>query len=148
MTTKDPAPLVVETPTQPKPEGKRSWGGWIAFISLVAFLSFFALSSRRYLDPRVANPDVEGRPRPVEFLFGFDHWVYFHEVGTVLALITLIVVFIVGWRRNPGSPVMLMFLCTTLIVWQDPIMNYFTGRSPGRWCRCRRRWNRSSCSAT
>ncbi len=124
MTTKDPAPLVVETPTQPKPEGKRSWGGWIAFISLVAFLSFFALSSRRYLDPRVANPDVEGRPRPVEFLFGFDHWVYFHEVGTVLALITLIVVFIVGWRRNPGSPVMLMFLCTTLIVWQDPIMNW------------------------
>jgi hypothetical protein len=124
MTTKDPAPLVVETPTQPKPEGKRSWGGWIAFIALVAFLSFFALSSRRYLDPRVANPDVEGRPRPVEFLFGFDHWVYFHEVGTVLALITLIVVFIVGWRRNPGSPVMLMFLCTTLIVWQDPIMNW------------------------
>ena len=124
MTTKDPAPLVVETPTQPKPDGKRSWGGWIAFISLVAFLSFFALSSRRYLDPRVANPDVEGRPRPVEFLFGFDHWVYFHEVGTVLALITLIVVFIVGWRRNPGSPVMLMFLCTTLIVWQDPIMNW------------------------
>ncbi len=124
MTTKDPAPLVVETPTQPKPEANRSWGGWIAFISLVAFLSFFALSSRRYLDPRVANPDVEGRPRPVEFLFGFDHWVYFHEVGTVLALITLIVVFIVGWRRNPGSPVMLMFLCTTLIVWQDPIMNW------------------------
>ncbi|HEY0226501.1 MAG TPA: spirocyclase AveC family protein, partial [Mycobacterium sp.] len=29
-----------------------------------------------------------------------------------------------GWRRNPGSPVMLMFLCTTLIVWQDPIMNW------------------------
>ena len=33
-------------------------------------------------------------------------------------------VFIRGWRRNPGSPVMLMFLCTTLIVWQDPIMNW------------------------
>jgi hypothetical protein len=36
----------------------------------------------------------------------------------------LIVVFVVGWKRNPGSPVMLMFLCTTLIVWQDPIMNW------------------------
>ena len=39
-------------------------------------------------------------------------------------LIVLLVVFIRGWRRNPGSPVMLMFLCTTLIVWQDPIMNW------------------------
>ena len=42
----------------------------------------------------------------------------------MLALIVLLVVFIRGWRRNPGSPVMLMFLCTTLIVWQDPIMNW------------------------
>ena len=39
-------------------------------------------------------------------------------------LLVLLVVFIRGWRRNPGSPVMLMFLCTTLIVWQDPIMNW------------------------
>jgi Spirocyclase AveC-like len=124
MTTKDPGPLVAEQPTQRKPAAKRSWGGWIAFLALVSFLTFFFLSSRRTLDPRIANPDVEGRPRPVEFIFGFDHWVYFHEIGTVLALITLIVVFIVGWKRNPGSPVMLMFLCTTLIVWQDPIMNW------------------------
>jgi hypothetical protein len=64
MTTKDPAPLVAEAPTKPKPEAKRSRGGWIAFVALVAFLSFFALSSRRHLDPRVANPNVEGRPRP------------------------------------------------------------------------------------
>src|ERR671916_1632244 len=124
MTPTDPGPLVAEQPTQRKPAAKRSWGGWIAFLALVAFLAFFFLSSRRTLDPRIANPDVEGRPRPVEFTFGFDHWVYFHEIGTVLALITLIVVFIVGWKRNPGSPVMLMFLCTTLIVWQDPIMNW------------------------
>jgi hypothetical protein len=124
MTTKDPESLVAEQPTQTKSEAKRSWGGWIALLALVAFLAFFFLSSRRTLDPRIANPDVDGRPRPVEFIFGFDHWVYFHEIGTVLALITLIVVFIVGWRRSPGSPVMLMFLCTTLIVWQDPIMNW------------------------
>ena len=42
----------------------------------------------------------------------------------MVALIVLLLVFIRGWRRNPGSPVMLMFLCTTLIVWQDPIMNW------------------------
>ena len=39
-------------------------------------------------------------------------------------VVVLTVVFIRGWRRNPGSPVLLMVLCTTLIVWQDPIMNW------------------------
>jgi hypothetical protein len=36
----------------------------------------------------------------------------------------LTVVFIRGWRKNPGSPVLMMVLVTTLIVWQDPIMNW------------------------
>ena len=39
-------------------------------------------------------------------------------------VVVLTIVFIVGWRRNPGSPVLMMVLCTTLIVWQDPIMNW------------------------
>lgn len=122
MTTKDP--LIAEEPTRPKPEHQRSWGGWIGFFALMAFFAFFALSSRRAVDPRIANPNVEGRPRPVKFIFGWDHWIYMHEVGTVLALIGLVVIFIIGWKRSPGSPVMLMFLCTTFIVWQDPIMNW------------------------
>ena len=75
------------------------------------------------LDPRVANPNVHGRPRPVKFIFGLDY-IDFLDAATVVALIVLLIVFIRGWRRNPGSPVMLMFLCTTLIVWQDPIMNW------------------------
>jgi hypothetical protein len=125
MTTKDPAPPLAEDKQEAaKPEAGRSWGGYISFVALIAFLALFILSSRRTVDPRVANPDVQGHPRPVKFMFGWDHWIYLHEVGTVLALVTLIVIFIVGWKRNPGSPVMLMFLCTTLIVWQDPIMNW------------------------
>jgi hypothetical protein len=71
----------------------------------------------------VANPNVHGRPRPVRFLFGLDYITFLH-VATVVMLIVLLLVFIRGWRRNPGSPVMLMFLSTTLIVWQDPIMNW------------------------
>ena len=51
-------------------------------------------------------------------------YITFLDGATVVVLIVLLVVFIRGWRRNPGSPVMLMFLCTTLIVWQDPIMNW------------------------
>ena len=122
MTAQDSGPLVEETPKAP--ESKRNWGGYAGFLALVAFFALFILSSRRHVDPRVAMPGVEGRPRPVKFILGWDHWIYLHEVGTVIALIALVVVFIIGWRRNPGSPVMLMFLCTTLIVWQDPIMNW------------------------
>jgi hypothetical protein len=84
---------------------------------------FFIANCRVALDPRVANPNVHGRPRPVKFIFGLDY-IDFLDGATVVALLVLLVVFIRGWRRNPGSPVMLMFLCTTLIVWQDPIMNW------------------------
>ena len=102
---------------------RRSWGGWIAGAALAAFALFFIANCRVALDPRVANPNVHGRPRPVKFTFGLDY-ITFLDAATAVALITLLIVFIRGWRRNPGSPVMLMFLCTTLIVWQDPIMNW------------------------
>ena len=76
------------------------------------------------VDPRVANPNVEGRPRPVEFLTGFDHWQVIPQVGALIMVVVLTIVFIRGWRKNPGSPVLMMVLVTTLIVWQDPIMNW------------------------
>ena len=72
----------------------------------------------------MANPNVEGRPRPVGFLTGFDHWQVIPQVGALIMVVVLTIVFIRGWRRNPGSPVLLMVLVTTLIVWQDPIMNW------------------------
>jgi hypothetical protein len=28
------------------------------------------------------------------------------------------------WRRHPGHPILLMVLATTILVWQDPIMNW------------------------
>ena len=45
-------------------------------------------------------------------------------LGALIMVVVLTVVFIRGWRKDPGSPVLLMVLCTTLIVWQDPIMNW------------------------
>ncbi len=102
---------------------QRKWGGWIAGAALAAFALFFIANRRWVLDPRVANPNVHGRPRPVKFMFGLDY-IGFLDAATVVSLLILLIVFIRGWRRNPGSPVMLMFLCTTLIVWQDPIMNW------------------------
>ena len=126
MTTEKPTPLLVEGEEPPTTRRKRggSLGSWLAGIGLLAFVGLFLAVSRTELDPRVANPETVGRPRPVEYLFNFDGWMWFIQVGTALMLVALVVIFIVGWRRNPGSPLMLMFLCTTLIVWQDPIMNW------------------------
>lgn len=116
-------PAEWEEPAAPQRKAKRGWGGWIAVASLTAFALFFIANCRVALDHRIANPHVQGRPRPVKFMFGLDY-IGFLDWATVGALIVLLIVFIRGWRRNPGSPVMLMFLCTTLIVWQDPIMNW------------------------
>src|SRR6185437_16592698 len=124
MSTDQTVPLAAEDePSTPQRTKKRRWGGWVAGAALAAFALFFIAVCRTALDPRVANPNVQGRPRPVKFIFGLDY-IAFLQISTVVMLIVLLVVFIRGWRRNPGSPVMLMFLCTTLIVWQDPIMNW------------------------
>ena len=124
MSTDHSIPLTQDGTTESTPvSAKRGWGGWIAGAALAAFALFFIANCRVALDPRVANGGVQGRPRPVKFLFGLDYITFLH-VATCVMLLVLLVVFIRGWRRNPGSPVMLMFLCTTLIVWQDPIMNW------------------------
>jgi len=124
MSTEQSIPVAADKePASGQRGEKRGWGGWVAGAALAALALFFIANCRTALDPRVANPNVHGRPRPVKFLFGLDY-ITFLQISTVIMLLVLLVVFIRGWRRNPGSPVMLMFLCTTLIVWQDPIMNW------------------------
>jgi hypothetical protein len=76
------------------------------------------------VSPRIRNPEVTGAPRPVEFAFGWDHWMTFWQIVLVVSLIVIAVVFTIAWRRQPASPVLLMAIVTTLIVWQDPIMNW------------------------
>jgi hypothetical protein len=74
---------------------------------------------------RIANPDVSGAPRPVEFLLGLgDKWLALHEWGTVVAMLIVIVACVRAWRRQPGHPYVLMTIASTAIVWQDPIMNW------------------------
>src|SRR5262249_16201318 len=76
------------------------------------------------VSPRIANPDVTGVPRPVEFLFGWTGWLVLHQVGTVVMMLLLIAVWLWAWRRRPAHPYLLMVLASTAIVWQDPIMNW------------------------
>ena len=99
----------------------RAIGAVLVLAALVAIA--FQARTGAVVD-RVRNPAVDGAPRPVEPLFGFDHWITVHQVGLILMMVTLGTVFVVGWRRKPGNPVLLMVLATTLLVWQDPIMNW------------------------
>jgi hypothetical protein len=109
------------------------WGAIV--LVLMGFIAHHAQMGT--LSPRVANPDVIGAPRPVEYLFGLgdSFWITFNEWGTVALMVTLFVMCVVGWRRRPGNPVVLMTLASTAIVWQDPIMNWapFAVYNPALW---------------
>jgi Spirocyclase AveC-like len=121
MTTESRA---IDVKTGSPPGKGPNWGRVISLFAWLGFLGLFAAVARTDVDPRVANPSVTGRPRPVEFLTGFDHWQVIPQIGALIMVVVLTIVFIRGWRKNPGSPVLMMVLITTLIVWQDPIMNW------------------------
>ncbi|HEX5097082.1 MAG TPA: spirocyclase AveC family protein [Acidimicrobiia bacterium] len=99
--------------------------GWLGLAALVGFVLFVAVNASSGADAsRIENPNVTGTPRPVAPLFGFDHWIALHQIGTVVMMVALVTACVVGWRRSPRHPVLLMVLVTTILVWQDPIMNW------------------------
>ena len=96
---------------------------WIAVVATVlALIAYNARSGA--VSPRIANPDVTDIPRPVEFLFGWNHWLVLHQIGTVVMMLALVAAFAWAWRRHPAHPYLLMVAASTAIVWQDPIMNW------------------------
>jgi hypothetical protein len=111
------------SPAAPSP-AKRLWtiAGFVVAIAVLGLIGYYARTGA--VSERIRNPEVAGAPRPVEPLFGYDHWVELLQIFTVIMMVILVVVFTVAWRRNPRHPVLLMAIVTTLIVWQDPIMNW------------------------
>jgi Spirocyclase AveC-like len=104
---------------------KRSWIAAVGILLSLAIIAFIAHHARTgAVSPRIANPDVTGVPRPVEFLFGWNGWLALHQVGTVVMMLSLAAVWVWAWRRRPAHPYLLMVLASTAIVWQDPIMNW------------------------
>jgi hypothetical protein len=96
-----------------------------ATVLAAATLAAVAHHARKgAVSPRIANPEVTGVPRPVEFLFGWPHWLLLHQVGTIVMMLLLAAVWVWAWRRRPAHPYLLMVLASTAIVWQDPIMNW------------------------
>jgi hypothetical protein len=73
---------------------------------------------------RITNPDVAGAPRPVEPLWGFSGWLDIHQSFAVVLAVALVILIVLLWKRSPRHPILMMVFVTTLIVWQDPIMNW------------------------
>ena len=97
---------------------------WLFAVLGVSAVVAIAWNARDYPDARIGNPDVTGAPRPVEPLFGYTHWLGTLQVFTIIAVIGLIAAFVWGWRRYGPHPYLVMGLVTTIIVWQDPLMNW------------------------
>lgn len=111
--------------TRSKDDGSRIVLG-IALAFAAFFVGGVVLAGRSGpVAERIRNARINGPgQRPVDPLFGFHHWITLHQIGLVLMMVTLVSVFVIGWRRKPGNPIMLMMLVTTLLIWQDPIMNW------------------------
>ena len=71
MSTEESATENRDAPTQ-RTARARTWVGWIRG-RVAGFLGFSSPTARAGLDPRVANPNVHGRPRPVELPAGLDY---------------------------------------------------------------------------
>jgi len=109
--------------------GSRPWrpslAAWASYAVTLLALALVAWHARTgAVSPRIANPDVTGAPRPVDFLFGRDFAVQEMQWGTVVMMILLVIVCFRKWIAQPGHPGVLMVLASTSIVWQDPIMNW------------------------
>jgi len=120
MTTGQTLPSTARPTAAPK----RSMTALGVVLALVV-LGTIAYNARQgAVSPRIANPTVSGVPRPVEALWGKTDWVSTFHTYTVVMMAVVATGFVVAWRRHPRHPVLLMALVATLIVWQDPIMNW------------------------
>ena len=156
-----PAPAVAQTTAEDRNAKRRnpSWGRWIAAFALLAFFSLFVAFARTEVHPRVANPNVEGRPRPVEFLFGWDDWLSVHQIGRVILLVVLVAIFVrrLAARSGQPDPADVPVHDADRLAGPDHELGAVRGLQPrssrtGRRLaadhRCRRQSNRSSSSAT
>jgi len=117
--------MATHTDVHPVVSRTSSTAAWLWGLVTVVTLGLVAYHARMgAVSPRIANPEVSGVPRPVEFLYGNDFPLVEMQIGCVVMMIIIVGVCAWTWRRYPGHPYVLMTIAATGIVWQDPIMNW------------------------
>jgi hypothetical protein len=125
MTQLAERPDVVEHHAPTRPSIGSSIARGCLLVGVFLFVAAVAHNLRHgAIAARIKNAAVTGAPRPVRPLFGDAHWMDKLQLGTLVVLSILVVVFVVLWRRSPKHPYLLMAIAVTAIVWQDPIMNW------------------------
>ena len=119
------------------PNSATSAVGWSLLACVGALVIIFVAHNARRgaVAARIANPTERGAHSPVQPLFGWSHWLGLEQVGTIVAMAVVVSLFAVLWRRHPKHPILIMAICCTAIVWQDPIMNWapFAVYNPQLW---------------
>ncbi len=112
---------------------------WLAVAAVVGALFLgLIIDHARYgaVSPRIRNPkDVGGRQPLSDPLFGYGHWIVTIEIFSYLALVSIVVLIVVLWRRYPGHPYLLMTLAVSTLAWLDAPMNWatFAAYNPDLW---------------
>jgi hypothetical protein len=130
-------PPVVDVDGGDKDDERRAVWWALLGCAVFALTAFVAHNSRHgAVAERIKNPGVSGAPRPAAPLFGWNHWVGFHETGMAVEAVVVVVLVVVIWRRFPERrPTLLMALACTTIIVQDPIMNWapYAAYNPQLW---------------
>jgi hypothetical protein len=96
---------------------------WCAVFTVIVLVAHNA--RRGAVADRIKNPDAVGVQRPAAPLFGWTHWIGFHETGMAVEAVVVAVLVVLIWRKHPERrTTLLMALACTTIELQDPIMNW------------------------
>ena len=112
---------------------------WLVFaIAVGVVLLGLIIHNARYgaVSPRIRNPNDTGGPHPLsDPLFGYGHWIVTIEIFSYLALVSIIALIAVLWRRYPNHPYLLMTIAVSTLAWLDAPMNWatFAAYNPDLW---------------
>ena len=91
-----------------RPRSAATRGHWKAAVWIavaVVLLVLIAVNARMgAVSPRIRNPEVDGAPRPVEPLFGYEHWFGLFQIFTIISMSMVIAAYVFAWRRYRCAP--------------------------------------------
>jgi Spirocyclase AveC-like len=120
----------------PAPIKRSPW--FVLAIAVGVVLLGLIIHNARYgaVSPRIRNPNDTGAPHPLsDPLFGYGHWIVTIEIFSYLALVSIIALIAVLWRRYPNHPYLLMTIAVSTLAWLDAPMNWatFAAYNPDLW---------------